>query len=80
MAAQFGHRCSPVANAPEPIDDGRTTFRSRRTSTAGGPLIAAAALQLSLSSPTLLIMEAIERFDGIHARHNPFLLTTLSPW
>jgi L-alanine-DL-glutamate epimerase-like enolase superfamily enzyme len=29
------------------------------------PLIAAAALQLSLCSPNLLIMEAIERFDGI---------------
>jgi galactonate dehydratase len=34
----------------------------------GGPLIAAAALQLSLCSPNLLIMEAIERFDGIHAQ------------
>ena len=34
----------------------------------GGPLIAAAALQLSLCSPNFLIMEAIERFDGVHAR------------
>jgi 2-dehydro-3-deoxyphosphogalactonate aldolase len=34
----------------------------------GGPLIAAAALQLSLCSPNLLIMEAIERFDGVHAQ------------
>jgi galactonate dehydratase len=34
----------------------------------GGPLIAAAALQLSLCSPNLLIMEAIERLDGIHAQ------------
>ena len=32
----------------------------------GGPLIAAAALQLSLCSPNLLIMEAIERFNGVH--------------
>ena len=34
----------------------------------GGPVIAAAALQLSLCSPNLLIMEAIERFDGVHAQ------------
>ena len=34
----------------------------------GGPLIAAAALQLSVCSPNFLIMEGIERFDGIHAR------------
>ena len=34
----------------------------------GGPLIAAAALQLSVCSPNLLIMEAVERFDGIHAQ------------
>jgi L-alanine-DL-glutamate epimerase-like enolase superfamily enzyme len=34
----------------------------------GGPLIAAAALQLSLCSPNFLIMEAIECFDGIHAQ------------
>lgn len=34
----------------------------------GGPLIAAAALHLSLSSPNFLIMEAIERFDGVHAQ------------
>ena len=40
----------------------------------GGPLIAAAALQLSLCSPNLLIMEAIERFDGVHAQfvESPF--------
>jgi 2-dehydro-3-deoxyphosphogalactonate aldolase len=40
----------------------------------GGPLIAAAALQLSLCSPNLLIMEAIERFDGIHRQfvESPF--------
>ena len=34
----------------------------------GGPLIAAAALHLSLCSPNFLIMEAIERFDGVHAQ------------
>lgn len=34
----------------------------------GGPFIAAAALQLSLCSPNLLIMEGIERFDGVHAQ------------
>jgi L-alanine-DL-glutamate epimerase-like enolase superfamily enzyme len=34
----------------------------------GGPLIAAAALHLSLCSPNFLIMEAVERFDGVHAR------------
>jgi galactonate dehydratase len=34
----------------------------------GGPLIAAAALHLSLCCPNLLIMEAIERFDGVHAQ------------
>jgi galactonate dehydratase len=34
----------------------------------GGPFIAAAALHLSLCSPNLLIMEAIERFDGVHAQ------------
>ena len=34
----------------------------------GGPLIAAAALQLSLCSPNFLIMEGIERFDGVHAQ------------
>ncbi|HEY3881381.1 MAG TPA: mandelate racemase/muconate lactonizing enzyme family protein [Trebonia sp.] len=34
----------------------------------GGPLIAAAALQLSLCSPNFLIMEAVERFDGVHAQ------------
>jgi 2-dehydro-3-deoxyphosphogalactonate aldolase len=40
----------------------------------GGPLIAAAALHLSLCSPNLLIMEAIERFDGVHAQfvESPF--------
>ena len=34
----------------------------------GGPLIAAAALQLSLCSPNFLIMEGIERFDGVHSQ------------
>jgi galactonate dehydratase len=34
----------------------------------GGPLIAAAALHLSVCSPNFLIMEAIERFDGVHAQ------------
>jgi 2-dehydro-3-deoxyphosphogalactonate aldolase len=34
----------------------------------GGPMIAAAALQLSLCSPNFLIMEGIERFDGIHSQ------------
>ena len=34
----------------------------------GGPLIAAAALQLSLCSPNFLTMEGIERFDGVHAQ------------
>jgi L-alanine-DL-glutamate epimerase-like enolase superfamily enzyme len=34
----------------------------------GGPLIAAAALHLSLCSPNFLIMEAVERFDGVHAQ------------
>lgn len=32
----------------------------------GGPMIAAASIQLSLSSPNFLIMEGIERFDGIY--------------
>ena len=34
----------------------------------GGPLIAAAALHMSLCSPNFLIMEAVERFDGVHAQ------------
>ncbi len=34
----------------------------------GGPFIAAAALHLSLCSPNFLIMEAVERFDGVHAQ------------
>ena len=34
----------------------------------GGPFIAAAALHLSLCSPNFLIMEAIERLDGVHAQ------------
>jgi 2-dehydro-3-deoxyphosphogalactonate aldolase len=33
----------------------------------GGPLIAAASVQLALCCPNFLIMEAIERFDGLHA-------------
>lgn len=33
----------------------------------GGPLIAAASVQLAACSPNFLIMEAIERFDGLHA-------------
>jgi galactonate dehydratase len=33
----------------------------------GGPLIAAASTQLALSTPNFLIMEAIERFQGLHA-------------
>jgi 2-dehydro-3-deoxyphosphogalactonate aldolase len=53
----------------------------------GGPLIAAAALQLSLCSPNFLIMEAIERFDGVHARftdaplawHEGYLLPPARP-
>ena len=32
----------------------------------GGPMIAAASIQLSLSSQNFLIMEGIERFDGIY--------------
>lgn len=32
----------------------------------GGPMIAAASIQLSLSSPNFLIMEGVERFDGIY--------------
>jgi 2-dehydro-3-deoxyphosphogalactonate aldolase len=40
----------------------------------GGPLIAAAALHMSLCSPNFLIMEAVERFDGVHAQfvESPF--------
>ncbi|HEX3713610.1 MAG TPA: mandelate racemase/muconate lactonizing enzyme family protein [Trebonia sp.] len=53
----------------------------------GGPLIAAAALQLSLCSPNFLIMEAIERFDGVHAQftdaplawHEGYLLPPAGP-
>jgi galactonate dehydratase len=33
----------------------------------GGPLIAAASVQLAACCPNFLIMEAIERFDGLHA-------------
>ena len=32
----------------------------------GGPMIAAASIQLSLSSQNFLIMEGLERFDGIY--------------
>ena len=32
----------------------------------GGPMIAAASLQLSLCTPNFLIMEGVERFDGIY--------------
>lgn len=32
----------------------------------GGPMITAASLQLSLCSPNFLIMEGVERFDGIY--------------
>ena len=53
----------------------------------GGPLIAAAALQLSLCSPNFLIMEGIERFDGVHAEfvdapfewHDGYLLPPSAP-
>jgi galactonate dehydratase len=53
----------------------------------GGPLIAAAALQLSLCSPNFLIMEGIERFDGVHAQfvdapfewHDGYLLPQSAP-
>ena len=53
----------------------------------GGPLIAAAALQLSLCSPNFLIMEAVERFDGVHAQfvdspfewHDGYLLPPRAP-
>ena len=53
----------------------------------GGPLIAAAALQLSLCSPNFLIMEGIERFDGVHAQfvdtpfewHDGYLLPPSAP-
>jgi galactonate dehydratase len=40
----------------------------------GGPLIAAAALHLSLCSPNFLIMEAIERLDGVQSQfvESPF--------
>jgi galactonate dehydratase len=33
----------------------------------GGPLIAAASVQLGLCCPNFLIMESIERFEGLHA-------------
>jgi len=33
----------------------------------GGPLVAAASVQLALCCPNFLIMESIERFDGLHA-------------
>jgi L-alanine-DL-glutamate epimerase-like enolase superfamily enzyme len=33
----------------------------------GGPLIAAASIQLAACCPNFLIMEAIERFGGLHA-------------
>lgn len=33
----------------------------------GGPLIAAASVQVAASCPNFLIMESIERFEGIHA-------------
>jgi 2-dehydro-3-deoxyphosphogalactonate aldolase len=33
----------------------------------GGPIIAAASIQLGACCPNFLIMEAIERFDGLHA-------------
>ncbi len=53
----------------------------------GGPFIAAAALQLSLCSPNFLIMEGIERFDGVHAQfvdtpfewHDGYLLPPSAP-
>jgi len=53
----------------------------------GGPLIAAAALQLSVCSPNFLIMEAIERFDGVHAQfvtssfewHDGYLMPPRAP-
>ncbi len=32
----------------------------------GGPMIAAASIQLSLCSPNFLVLEGIERFDGIY--------------
>jgi L-alanine-DL-glutamate epimerase-like enolase superfamily enzyme len=32
-----------------------------------GPLIAAASIQLAMSCPNFLIMESIERFEGLHA-------------
>jgi galactonate dehydratase len=32
-----------------------------------GPLIAAASIQVAISSPNFLIMESIERFEGLHA-------------
>jgi len=53
----------------------------------GGPLIAAAALHLSLCSPNFLIMEAVERFDGVHAQfvdspfewHDGYLMPPRAP-
>jgi hypothetical protein len=53
----------------------------------GGPFIAAAALHLSLCSPNFLIMEAVERFDGVHARfvdppfewHDGYLMPPRAP-
>ncbi len=33
----------------------------------GGPLIAAASIQLALTCPNFLIMESVERFEGLHA-------------
>ena len=33
----------------------------------GGPMIAAASIQLCTSIPNLLIMESVERFEGVHA-------------
>jgi galactonate dehydratase len=33
----------------------------------GGPLIAAASVQVALCCPNFLIMESIERFEGVHA-------------
>jgi len=33
----------------------------------GGPLVAAASVQLALCCPNFLIMESIERFGGLHA-------------
>jgi len=53
----------------------------------GGPLIAAASIQLAACSPNLLIMESIEQFGGFHKEllkeplpwHDGYLIPSLRP-